>query len=131
MGTHGQLYIGVPVQNEAEAIAIYEQLDIDIGEDGVFCGDGRFFTVSLKGRKYKAYVSAMTDEDVMESFAVGFHLTDRYMGAILDADSKWPDGRSRGRPEVFVFDPLDIVEILVEVRQWWPQAQVFIWDVAY
>lgn len=131
MGTHGQLYIGVPVQNEAEAVAIYNQLDIDIGEDGVFSGTGKEVTVSLKGRKYEVYLSAMTDEDEMESFAVGFHLTDRYEGAILDADSKWPDGNPRGRPETFVFDPLDIVEVLKDVRKWWPQAQVFIWDVAY
>jgi hypothetical protein len=58
--------------------------------------------------------------------AVCFHLTQRYRGAILDFEDQ-----HGGRHEPFAFDPLELQEILVQVRSWWPDAQVLIWTVFY
>jgi hypothetical protein len=58
--------------------------------------------------------------------AVYFSLTSRYRGAVLDA--KHEHG---GRPEPFEFDPQDILDILIQVRKWWPEAQALIWTEFY
>ena len=56
---------------------------------------------------------------------VGFYVTSRYSGAVLDKDT------SHGRHEPFVFDPTELAELLSQVREWWPEAQAMIWTVFY
>ena len=65
-------------------------------------------------------------EEMYTDAMVGFNLTERYRGAILDAE--YTNG---GRPEPFMFDPAELVVILDQVRLWWPEAQVAIWTLHY
>jgi hypothetical protein len=52
----------------------------------------------------------------------------RYKGEVLDINCKDDEGEDSGRSDPFPFDPLDIVDILAQVRTWWPDASVFLWD---
>jgi hypothetical protein len=124
MPTQGDLMIGVPVKTEAEALAIYSQLGLETDEQGVFGGKGGERSVSLHKRVFTVYVSGMQEDD-SRTYAVGFHLTDRYKGSVLDADSP------HGRESLFVFDPQDLLDLLAQVHTWWPEAKVFLWDIHY
>jgi hypothetical protein len=53
---------------------------------------------------------------------VGFPLTARYKGEILDVDEE------NGRPEPFEIDIEGCSDILSQVRKWWPEAQLLMWD---
>lgn len=123
MSMQGDFFIGVPLQYAGmvdEARAIYKQLGIPVG-DGLLGGSGKNFGVHLRGRTYPVYVYAIDDKE-SEQMAVAFQLTGRYAGRVLDADYE------SGRTNPFVFNPEDLVAILADVRQWWPEAQVFLWD---
>ncbi len=135
MPWQGDLFIGVEVSGEEEAIAVYEELGIPVGKvktsgfgqeatfmEDVFSGSGVEKTVTFRGKPVRVYLYAMIDGNNSDSFAVGFGLTGRYKGHVLDKDEP------KGRPEVFTFDPEDLCEILREVRTWWPKAGTFIWD---
>lgn len=54
---------------------------------------------------------------------VGFPLTSRYKGAILDR--KFPNGR----PEPFRLDLVEIQLILDQVRVWWPEAEILMYEI--
>lgn len=65
------------------------------------------------------------DEEYTDA-CVAFSLTQRYRGAVLDfAHDKG------GRPEPFEFDPQDILDILAQVHEWWPEAKALIWTKFY
>lgn len=142
MPWQGDLFIGQPVKDANGALAIYETLGIPspqsqqfgdtVIEPDVFDGKGKAFKITFRGRELRVYVYAMQDSETCER-AVAFNLTGRYEGKVLDIDCKYPEGEYRGgepsgRPDPFVFDPKDLVEVLEQVRAWWPGASVFIWD---
>ena len=114
MPTQGDLFIGEPAKDRAEAEAIYRKLGID--------GRGAERTVTYKGRQFLIYIYGMQDVDSYER-AVAFNLTRRYRGAILDID--------RERTDPFTVDPQDLANLLAEVRTWWPDAKVFLWTRCY
>jgi hypothetical protein len=127
MPWQGDLFIGEPVKDEDEAFAIYRALGIKFDEDSIFDGGGKDFHVTLRGRTIRVYVYAMVDSESCEK-AVAFNLTSRYRGSVLDVDCKHEDGRPSGRSDPFVFDPQDLLDLLAQVRTWWPNAKTFIWD---
>lgn len=53
---------------------------------------------------------------------IGFKLTSRYKGSILDFDC------SHGRTDPFVIDLIGVHDILEQVRVWWPEAQFLMMD---
>lgn len=123
MPGQSQLYVGQPVDSYEAAVAVYERLGIEVGED-VFDGRGEGRVVEFRGREVPVYICGMREDETGER-AVGFALTGRYEEAVLDA------GKDKGRPDLFVFDPADIEGVLEEVRAWWPEAVVFLWDRFY
>jgi hypothetical protein len=133
MPWQGDLFIGEPVKTREEAEAIYRKLGIVIGtskhnpEPDVFNGDGAERFVTFRRRELRVYVYGQQDSE-SNTLAVAFNLTGRYRGVILDIDCKHADGRPSGRSDPFVFDPADLADILAQVRVWWPDASVFIWD---
>jgi hypothetical protein len=131
MPWQGDLFIGEPVKTREEAEAIYQKLGIKLrarhAPPDVFDGSGDERFVIFKGRKLRVYVYGMQDSESNE-LAVAFNLTSRYKGSVLDIDCKHKDGEPSGRSDPFVFDPQDLVDILAQVRTWWTEASVFIWD---
>jgi hypothetical protein len=147
MPWQAQLFIGVPVKTHADIRAIYVQLgsgDVISGltdEELEFDFGGIQKFVMWNDKLHHVNVEVMiereggTDFPVVDDTAdttsaytdaiVGFGITSRYRPAILDRM------HPKGRPEPFCFDPLELNEILVQVRQWWPEAQTMIWDVFY
>jgi len=79
-------------------------------------GGAEFPTLKMYGDDDLSYTDA----------CVFFSLTSRYRGAVLDAKHE-----RGGRPEPFEFDPQDIVDILAQVRVWWPEAKAMIWTIWY
>ncbi len=137
MPWQGDLFIGETVKDKTEAEAVYAKLGIRIEkhdfeeEPDVFNGTGDERFVNFKGRKLRVYVYGMCDSETCEK-AVAFNLTDRYKGSVLDIDCVHKDGYRAGEPsgryDPFIFDPQDLVDVLAQVREWWPDAKVFIWD---
>jgi hypothetical protein len=140
MPWQAQLYIGVPVRNYAEIRRTFKQLKVKVpkklaDEDLFYDAPGLDTLVRYKGRFFLVSVHAMhedeggefpvEDDDDSPCAIVGFPLTDRYKGAILDAHIP------HGRPEPFVFDPLECQALLKQVRAWWPEAKLMIWEQFY
>ena len=139
MPWQGHLFIGQPVRNYQELRDILTKLGIENDKtpddelfDGSMC---KAVELELKGATYKASIVAYWEQEGGARFpatsgcsdaAVALNLTSRYRGAILDA--AYTRG---GRPEPFVFDPNDILELLRQVREFWPEAQALIWDHHY
>jgi len=140
MPWQAQLYIGVPVRNYAEIREVLKQLKVKIpkmsDEDLLYEQPGLETHVKYKNKLFKIDVHPMHEDEGGSTFPVapdedcpnaivGFPLTDRYRGAILDAHIP------RGRPEPFVFDPLECQALLKQVRAWWPEARLMIWEQFY
>lgn len=134
----GHLFIGQPVRDYAELRAVLTKLDIPCERasddfelfDGSF---GRQIALKLHDRTFYAWLAAELSDDFLfpahpgesTGAAVALRLTNRYKGAVLDADAQ------SGRTDPFCFDPEDIAELLRQVRIFWPEAQAMIWDVHF
>ena len=148
MPWQGHLFIGQKVHNYDEVRAIFKTLgktnwtldgepypydDEALSNDEY---DDIQQTIEYRGNKIEVAIRlriegeggcdfpAEQDERDYTDAMVGFALTRRYRGAILDAGFE-----HGGRPEPFVFDPLEIQAILDQVRVWWPEAQALIWTI--
>ncbi len=146
MPWQGQLYIGQRIHNIDEARAVLTALhragddriperdedDDDIGELPSLTRN-----VVHAGKPFTVQVEVHQTEEGGVSFPVpasepytdaliGFELTARYRGAILDAAFT-----SGGRPEPFAVDVAAVADILRQVREWWPSAEVLILTMFY
>lgn len=136
MPWQAHLFVGVPVHNYDEVRAVFTKLGIGTAlavKDEDLSGVSKRASVKHRGKVFRVAIAFMREyeggcefpvgiEEKYTDAIVGFELTSRYKGAILDA--KEPNGR----PEPFVFDPNDCAAILKQVREWWPAARLMIWD---
>lgn len=137
MPWQGHIYIGQKVRSYEEARSILANLDDDPDRDWdsmdiealrASCFDA---SVHLHGNEFHVCVGLMEEWEGGDPYTyddspdamVGFGLTSRYKGSILDKDCE------NGQTEPFEFDPSDITEILSQVRKWWPEAKAIIWTV--
>ena len=131
MPWQAHLYVGVEVSSEKEALKIYNDLGITPDtprNGGVFGGAGKEYFISLRGKQHRVYLYAMQEnEGGSNTFAVAFALTGRYGPEVLDAPIEENED-APGRPEIFVFDPDELNDILNQVRPWFKDAKVFMWD---
>jgi hypothetical protein len=140
MSWQAHLFIGVPISTYEDIRKIMLQLSGNL--EWRTADKGELFydlpaiegkSVKYKGNEYPVKIRPMRGIEGGSKFPpndpsytdamIGFELTSRYAPAILD------QGYEYGRPEPFVFDPLDIADILQQVRKWWPEAQAIIWDI--
>lgn len=130
MPSQGDLFIGVPVKDAAEAIQVFNKLQINIEnqpsseEEDIdpFDGRGGKRQIIYDGKTFDVHIYGINEEGTM---AVAFNLTSRYRGAVIDIDCK------NGRDDLFILDLSNISDLLDRVRAWWPEAQVFLLDIFY
>lgn len=111
------------VSNGNEVRKVFESLNVEVDgdPDKIFWQDTHLEkTVDFDGETFKVNVKARMLESEMH--IVGFPLTCRYHGKILDAD------HPGGRPEVLAVDPKDILD---QVHGWWPEAIILLVDVNF
>lgn len=146
MPSQGQLIIGQPVHDYTEARMIFAallknirkfvahlpandkqldevQIELPITYRGQQFAAVVRLEIEMEGRNGVFTPIPHSDPDTWAF--IGFYLTGRYFGKILDA--RCPDGRH----EPFVFDPQEIQAILDQIRQSWPEAQAMIYTVRY
>ena len=118
------LWIGVLVASFDEAGEILSRFGVEApageGEDW-FDGRGVAREVSYKGAHHRVFLCGSYEHPHR---IVGFQLTGRYKAVVLDQGHK-------GMPNPFVVDVEGLSAILAEVRQWWPEAQVLLFEVDY
>ena len=136
--SQGQLLIGQPVTAYQDVRDVFASLGVDTTgvADYDLSGLESEHAISWRGREIEVIIAfsagrgggstfpARPDDNAADAL-VGFDLTSKYVGAVLDQDCP------HGRPEPFVFDPLEVAGILFQVRTWWPAAQAILWTVAY
>ena len=143
MPWQGHLWIGESVSNWEEVRAIYDKLGIDYKDIKDEWNDF-FRNPHLPGAKRQVRYKDTTfgvsitfehegeggmrfpNNEVYSDALVGFQITSRYSPAVIDS---WCG--TGGRPEPFEFDPQDLVDILKQVREWWPDAKCIIWTNFY
>lgn len=147
MSWQAQLYIGVPVHSAAEARAMLDRLGVDhtrfddydlflmwdaeggreVGRETAITFRGTQFTACITPRREREGGTELpvSPTDAYTDAIVGFALTSRYRPAILD------QGNESGRPEPFVIDLDAARAILEEIRAFWPEAQLMVWDRHY
>jgi hypothetical protein len=141
MPWQAQLFIGQPVHNGQEVIDILKGLGVEttstryeIDEDHEIEMTTLKKAIIVKRKAVKVDIELYIEEeggvrwpvDKNEDYTdalIGFPLTSRYVAGLLNT--------KESRPEPFVFDPLEVYDILTQVRAWWPQAQAMLWDVFY
>lgn len=138
MPWQAQLFIGVPVHDYDEARQILGKLGAFLKgyDDESLCNTAANKTVNFRGKVRQITIGfsreaeggcpfPMPKSEPYTDAIVGFYLTARYSPALLD------EGHKHGRPEPFCFDPLEVADLLKQVREWWPEAQAIIWDNWY
>lgn len=128
------LYIGQPVTSLDQARAILTKLEVthsngtrcipidkavDEDFDNAF---GKQVVVEYKGKSFTVWLGYEAEYEGEFTHAVSFCLTSRYRGSVLDADER------HGKPDQYVIDIDGAAEVLRQVRTWWPEAQIFMWD---
>jgi hypothetical protein len=90
-----------------------------------FVPDGNKYTINFVWEAESGvYFPPESELDEQSPFAlVGFQITGRYEGKILDRD--YADD---GRPDPFVIDLDEVQMLLNEVHLWWPEAKFMIMD---
>lgn len=145
MPYQGQLFIGQKVRSRMEAVKILRELDDDPNHDWDEMerkvkdeNESNLYwipvSIPYKGEEIKASVGLhevwednyVYQDDEYTNALVGFSLTNRYKGSILDKD--WTE---YGRPEPFEFDVDDLKGIMDRVKGWWADARVLILTVFY
>jgi len=95
------------------------------------------FTLTYKGRQFSLpatlYIEGEAGGDPLprkarfrdeNSFALfGIQITSRYKGTLLDL------GTPHGRPDPFVLDLAALADLLRQVRERWPAAEILMMDV--
>ena len=148
MPWQAQLFIGVPVHDYKEAWGVMRQLGSPLPEYDKMDEDDldeqldNFYEIRIhkkiqfRGKEEEIEIVFSKEEEGGSRFPVrrseeytdaivGFGLTSRYSPALLD------QGHKHGRPEPFCFKPQEIIDILAQVHEWWPEAEVMIWDQWY
>jgi len=130
MPWQGHLYVGVPVADEGEALKVYEQLGIEPDPEWIFSGKGRAELVHFRGHEITVYVAAYEEQEGGEPYPriVGFPITGRYKGAVIDRETGEANG---GRADPFVVKPADLQEVLDDVHLWWPEAEILLMDIHF
>ena len=148
MPWQAQIFIGQRVHSTQEAVGILRSLGVDLSvldEDPERMDDldgwqirFRFpsHSIAYAGQTFEVRPQYMEETEGGGPFGgrpendytdaiVGFNLTSRYEGAILDHATE------NGRPEPFYIDVEGLSDILRQVREWWPEAQAMVWNVFY
>lgn len=140
MPHQAHLFIGQPVRDYLEIREVFGKLDVQtsgISDDELFEKSiGKTVALDYGGRKLDVQISLHWELEDGNPFpvpgtvdattvAVAVALTGRYRGKILDGSEP------HGRPDLFCFDPEEILGLLSQVRQFWPEARVFVWDRSY
>jgi hypothetical protein len=143
MAWQAQLFIGQPVRSYEEARAILTKLGVtsalaETGDTDLPNVIWKVIPMTYLGKKFAGEVYFSIEREGGSRFptpkgqnqnytdaAVVLDLTSRYEGSILDAEE------THGRPEPFVFDPIEVADLLTQVRAVWPEAQALIWGRWY
>lgn len=133
MPWQGHLFIGQRVHDKKEAAAIMRKLAPASLSTKNIKDTPIAKTIRYRGKKFSVKIEFLFEVeggavlpmkgDYTDAM-VGFALTRRYRGVILDEEYQ-----NGGRPEPFPFDPTELTKILKQVRKWWPEAQTLIWTI--
>lgn len=144
MPWQAHLFIGEVVHDYVEIKEVLDKLGIDyshiMDNDDLFSGEaykkvilhipgelgttGKNFTVAIQPMKESEGGTCfpVNKSNPYTDAIVGFELTSRYDPSILDRDYK------HGRPEPFVINLNEANVLLQQVRKFWPEAQLIMWD---
>lgn len=126
MPWQGHLFIGQPFSTLEEGEAILKKLGIEVNQEYGLFESGAPRKIEYGLGTITVRIEAMEETEGGETErAVAFNLTNRYRGAVLDAE--YPHGRD----EPFIVDIDAVAYILKQVREWWPEAECLIWDRHY
>lgn len=139
MPTQAQLYIGERVHDFEEIEALYEKLGVDTAaadpEDPYTLYDcqkpvtlnyrGETVTLSLGFYNDNEGSFPVPKDEAYSSALVGIALTSRYAPTLLDR------GHEHGRPDPFEVDVGALADLLEQVRDFWPEAEVLMMDIWY
>ncbi len=140
MPWQAHLIIGERIHTYEQAVEIAAGLGWKVTVEELQDGEAKSFKIKHKGKTKKVGIYAWFESESGAKYPspetadftskdtsawIGFQLTSRYKGEILDADEE------HGRPDPFEIDIEAVADILKQVRVWWPKAQFLISDMFF